>query len=105
MYCQSQTHFSLVLQSDRKDFGAVRRAVSSTLSILREMSANSNSIHLKSFNAYDEVVSQVESFVKGNVASKNTRKRLKMDHSTSLADFHESVAKPFLIALSGNILL
>lgn len=39
---------SFVLQSDYKDFGAVRQTLSSTLTILKKMQ-NINSVQLKSF--------------------------------------------------------
>ena len=65
---------SLVLQSDRKDFGAVRRAMASTLSILRDMSTDSNSVHLKSFKSHGEVMAQLDNFNRKNVASRGTRK-------------------------------
>ena len=38
---------SLVLQSDRKDFGAVRRALHTAINMLQDISANPNSKHLK----------------------------------------------------------
>ena len=69
------------------------------------MSAKSDSIYLKSFNAFQDIVDQVQSFEKRNVTSKHTRKRLKIYLSTSLVDFHESVAKPFLVvALAGRFI-
>ena len=57
---------SLVLQFDGKDFGAVRRALSTTLTTLNGMQNNS-SVHLKSFRAYQDVLSRIESFAKQNI--------------------------------------
>lgn len=92
---------SLVLQSDRKDFGAVRRALSSTLNTINDMK-NINSIHLKSFRGCQDVLDQFESYTKQNVPAKHTRKKLKIDHSISIEEFHENIAKPFLAKLVGN---
>ena len=41
---------SLVLQADKKDFGAVRRPMNSSITILTEMAGNQNNILLKNFN-------------------------------------------------------
>ena len=41
---------SLVLQTDKKDLGAIRREKKSTITILTEMASNQNTIHLKIFN-------------------------------------------------------
>ena len=49
---------SLLLLSDRKDFGAVRRTLSTTLTTLNDM--QNSSIHLKSFHAYRDVLSRIE---------------------------------------------
>ena len=76
---------SLVLQSDRKDFGAVRRALSTTLTTLSDMQ-NISSVHLKSFRAYQDVLSQIESFAKQNIPAKRTRKKLRIDHSISMEE-------------------
>ena len=67
---------SLVLQSNRKYFGAVRRALSTTLTTLNDMQ-NISSVHLKSFRAYQDVLSQIELFAKQNIPAKRTRKKVK----------------------------
>ena len=41
---------SLVLQTDKKDFGAIRRAMNSTITNPTEMASNQTTIHPKSFN-------------------------------------------------------
>ena len=91
---------SLVLQCDRKDFGAVRRALSTTLTTSNDMQ-NISSVHLKSFRAYQDVLSQIESFAKRNIPAKHTRKKLKVDHLISIKEFHENIGKSFLVRLAG----
>ena len=46
---------SLVLQADKKDFGVIRKAINSTITILTEMARDQNTIHLKSFNGKNEI--------------------------------------------------
>ena len=91
---------SLVLQFDRKDFGAVRRALSTTLTTLNGMQNNS-SVHLKSFRAYQDVLSEIESFAKQNIPAKHTRKKLKIDHLISIEEFRENIGRSFLVRLAG----
>ena len=91
---------SLVLQFDRKNFGAVRRALSTTLTTLNGMQNNS-SVHLKSFRAYQDVLSEIESFAKQNIPAKHTRKKLRIDHLISIEEFHENIGKSFLVRLAG----
>ena len=91
---------SLVLQSDCKDFGAVRLALSTTLTTLNDMQ-NSSSVHLKGFCAYQDVLSQIESFAKQNILVKYTRKKLRINHLISIEEFHENIGKSFLVRLAG----
>ena len=93
---------SLVLQSDRKDFGAVRRALNSTLSVLKDMAADINSIHLTSFHLFEDVLENVESFAKQNLVSTRKRKAMKIDKCMGFEQFHSNVGKPFLSALAGK---
>ena len=69
---------SLVLQSDRKDFGTVRCALSTTLTTLNDRQ-NIRCFHLKSFHAYQDVLSQIEPF----------------------EEFHENIGKSFFVRLAG----
>ena len=91
---------SLVLQSDHKDFGAVRCTLSTTLTTLNDMQ-NISSVHLKSFGGYQDVLSQIESFVKQNIPVKHTRKKLRVSHLISIEEFHENIGKSFLVRLAG----
>ena len=60
---------SLVLQADRKDFGAVRRALNTTLEMLQDMSENPESKHLKSSQISAEIINQLNNFEEQNVIS------------------------------------
>ena len=91
---------SLVLQSNRKDFRAVRCALSTTLTTLNDMQ-NISSVHLKSFHASQDVLSQMELFAKQNIPAKHTRKKLRADHLISIEEFHENTDKSFLVRLAG----
>ena len=73
---------------------------STTLTTLNDMQ-NISSVHLKSFSAYQDVLSQTESFAKQNILAKHTRKKLRIDHLISIKEFHENIGKSFLIRLAG----
>ena len=49
----------LVLQADRKDFGAVRRALNTTLEMLQDISKEPESKHLKSSQISAEIINQL----------------------------------------------
>ena len=73
---------------------------STTLTTLNDMQ-NISSVHLKSFCAYQDVLSQTESFAKQNILAKHTRKKLRIDHLISIEEFHENIGKSFLVRLAG----
>ena len=54
---------SLVLQTDKKDFGAIRKVMNSTI-IFTKMTSNWNTIHLKSFNSQNEVLMEMNTAIK-----------------------------------------
>ena len=58
-------YVSLVLQADKKDFGAIRRV----FTILMEMTVNQNTIHLKSFNGQNEVLMGMNNCTDCNIYS------------------------------------
>ena len=60
---------SLVLQADRKDFGAVRRALNTTLEMLQDISKEPESKHLKSSQISAEIINQLNNFEEQNVIS------------------------------------
>lgn len=66
---------SRVLQSDHKEFGALRRAMIFTCTQLKQVRDNPNSPLLKSFNSYNEVLVKVNDYMKQNVVAHSTRKR------------------------------
>ena len=49
----------LILQSDRKGFVAVSRAVKSTITILWDIQNNDNSTHLQNFKKTDEIIQKL----------------------------------------------
>ena len=94
---------SLVLLADRKDFGAVRRALNTTLEMLQDISENLESKHLKSSQISAEIINQLNDFEEQNVISRGTRKRARVENSTTAAEFHTQIIKPFLLALIDEI--
>ena len=82
-----------MLQSYRKDFGAVRYTLLTTLTTLNDM--QNSSVHLKSFRAYQDVFSQIKLFAKQNILAKHTRKKLRVDHLIFIEEFHENIDKSF----------
>lgn len=94
---------SLVLQADKKDFGAVRRALKSTVNILENMERDPNSIHLKSLNDHSKILKDMENYSQMNMVAGNTRKRSRIDNSAQADNFHTQICKPFLRALIGKV--
>ena len=66
---------SLVLQSDKKDFAAVRRAMQLTCLQLKQMRDNSQSSLLKRFNGYHTVLARINEFNQQSIIGHSTRKR------------------------------
>ena len=62
---------------------------------------NISSVHLKSFRAYQDVLSHIESITKQNILAKHTRKKLRIDHLITIEEFHENIGKSFLVRLAG----
>ena len=62
---------------------------------------NISSVHLKSFCAYQDVLSHIESITKQNIPAKHTRKKLRIDHLITIEEFHENIGKSFLVRLAG----
>ena len=61
---------SLVLQADKKYFGAIQRVMNSTITILMVMASNQNTIHLKSFNGQNEVLMKMNTHTDCNIVLK-----------------------------------
>ena len=92
---------SIVLQADKKDFGAIRRAMNSTITILPEMTSNQNTIHLKRFNGQNEVLMEMNTHTDFNIVAKGTQKRARIDLQIQF-EFHlRNFCQPFLQALIG----
>ena len=66
---------SLVLQSDKKDFAAVRRAMQLRCLHLKQMRDNFQSSLLKSFNGYNTVLPGINEFNQQSVIGHSTRKQ------------------------------
>ena len=93
----------LILQSDRKDFAAVSRAVKSTIAILQDIQNNINSTNLQNFKKADEIIQKLLTIKMGTTVSGNTRKKRKIDTVALTNEFHEKVIKPFITALVAEI--
>ena len=94
---------SIVLQADKKDFGAIRRAMNSTITILPEMTSNQNTIHLKRFNGQNEVLMEMNTHTDFNIVAKGTWKRARIDLQIQF-EFHlRNFCQPFLQALIGMV--
>ena len=64
-----------MLQSDKKDFAAVRRAMQLKCLHLKQMRDNSESSLLKSFNGYNTVLPRINEFNQQSVIGHSTRKQ------------------------------
>ena len=64
-----------MLQSDKKDFAAARRAMHLTCLHLKQIRDNSQSSLLKSFNGYNTVLARINEFSQQSVIGHSTRKR------------------------------
>ena len=84
---------SLVLQADKKDFGAIRTI------ILTEMAINQNTIHLKSFNGQNEVLMEMNTRTDCNIVAKGTHKRARIELTIETNKFYSKICQPFLQAL------
>ena len=65
---------SLVIQSDKNDFAAVRRAMQLTCLHFKQMRDNSQSSFLKSFNGYNTVLARINEFNQQSIIGNSTRK-------------------------------
>ena len=93
----------LLLQSDRKDFGAISRAVESTLTTLNNIKSDPNSPNLKSFKQSRDIMQRISTLDMRETVAGNTRKKSRIDTDISMEDFHTSVIQPFVKALSDEI--
>ena len=93
----------LLLQSDRKDFGAISRAVESTLTTLNNIKSDPNSPNLKSFKQSADIIQRKSTLDMRETVAGNTRKKSRINTDISMEDFHTSVIQPFVKALSDEI--
>ena len=85
---------SLVLQADKKYFGAIQRVMNSTITILMVMASNQNTIHLKSFNGQNEVLMKMNTHTDCNIAAKGTRKRARIELSVETNKLYLKICQP-----------
>ena len=91
---------SFVLQADKKDFGAIRRAMNLTITILTgKMASNQNTIHLKSFNGQNEVLMEMNTCTDCNIVAKGTHKRARVELTVEPNKFYLKICRPFLQSL------
>ena len=65
----------LILQSDRKDFAAVSRALKSTIAILEDIQNNVNSTHLQNFKKAHKIIQKPSTIEMCTTVSGNTTKK------------------------------
>ena len=97
----------LLLQSDRKDFGAISRVVDTTISTLKNMHDDPNSIHFKNLQNSSDIVKRLSNSEMRHTVTGGTRKKARLE-TTNVNDpfthFHSEIRKPFLSALMKEIL-
>ena len=79
---------SLVFEADKKDFGAIRRGMNSTITKLTEMANNQKTIHLKSFYGQNEVLMEMNTSTDCNIVTKGTRKRARIELTVEPKKFY-----------------
>ena len=89
----------LLLQSDKKDFGAISRAVNSTLVILEEIKEDVDSIYFKSFKQSGDIIEKVSLIEMRITVAGGTRKQSRIDASITTTEFHSSAFNPYIDAL------
>ena len=96
----------LLLQSDRKDFGAISRVVQTTITTLKDMCDNENSIFFKSFKGSVDIIKRLSNSEMRHTVSGGTRKRARLeiiDVENPTSHFHSKVIQPFISALINEI--
>ena len=93
----------LLLQSGKKGFGAISRAVKSTLLILEDIKEDVDSIHLKSFKQSEDIIERVSCIETRSTVACGTNKQNCIDASVTRIEFHSSTINPFTDALMKEI--
>ena len=93
----------LLLQFDKKDFGAFNQAVNFTVSRLETTIADKNANIFDSFKKSSDLIDRVNNFNKQPLILFQTCKRLMIDTENEVNDFHHKTAIPFLKALIEEI--
>ena len=92
-----------MLQSDRKDFGAIYRAVNSTLVILEEIKEDVDSINLKSTKQSEDIIERVLLIEMGSTVVGGTKKQSRIDTSITRIEFYSSTINPLIAVLMKEI--
>ena len=92
-----------MLQSDRKGFGAIYRAVNSTLVILEEIKEDVDSIHLKSSKQSEDIIERVLLIEMGSTVVGGTKKQSRIDTSITRIEFYSSTINPLIAVLMKEI--
>ena len=93
----------LLLQSDKKDFGAISRVVNSTIVILEEIKEDVRSIYLKRFKQSEDIIERVSLIEMRSTVASGTRKQSRIDASITRIEFHSSTINPFVDAVMEKI--
>ena len=80
--------FSLVLHTDKKDFGVIRKAMNSTITIFTIMAIIQNSIQ-------NEVLMEMNTCTDCNIVAKVALKRARIDLTVKPNKFSLKICQPF----------
>ena len=93
----------LLLQSDRKDFSSIQRAVKQTIDSLSSMRDDESHVLLSAFAKSTDIIEKIQAYKHEKMVSKHTRTKSKIDIQLSVSSFHRTVSRPFLTALIKEI--
>ena len=77
--------------------------MNSTISIPMEMASNQNTIHLKSFNAHNEILMEMSTCTNCNIVVKGTPKRARIELTVEPNIFYSKICQLFLQILIGML--
>ena len=78
----------LLLQIDKKDLGAISRAVNSTLVILEEIKEDVDSIHLKNCEQSEDIIERYFLIEMKSTVAGGTRRQSRINTSITRIEFH-----------------
>ena len=95
--------YTVFLQIDKKDFGAISRAVNSTLVILEEIKEDVDSIHLQNCEQSEDIIERVLLIEMRSTVAGGIRRQSRIDASITRIYFYSSTTNPFTAALMKEI--